>query len=214
MIVHELKCIYIHIPKTAGVSLIHAIMSEILGYETTGQIGHLSNDLKYQFGLRGSQKHKQARNFVPVDISKELWDSYYKFAIVRNPWDRIVSEFHWRHSLPIRQPSLDFKEFIEYCEERMKDTTNKANDIYWTHAQTQKSYVADSNNNILLNDIFRFETLSETVNNIGVRLGVSLNLQKHNASNHKNYRDYYNSQTKEMVRKIYQEDIEMFDYEF
>lgn len=214
MIIHECKAIHIHIPKTAGVSLEHAIMSQILGYNTSGEIGHLSKELKFRFELRGAQKHKQARFYVPRDISKKLWDKYYKFAIVRNPWDRVVSEFHWRHTLPTRRPSTDFKEFINYCESRIKDTRNRNQDIYWTHAQSQKSYVTDKTGNVMLDEIFRFEKLSEAVSIISSKLNIPLNMKKYNTSKHKQYQKYYNDETKEMVNKLYREDIEMFDYKF
>jgi len=214
MIVHELKCVYIHIPKTAGVSLVHSMLTSILGYETAGEIGYLPNNLKCQFELRGKQKHKLARYFVPEDISRGLWNSYYKFTVVRNPWDRVVSEFHWRHSLSHRKPSSDFKEFILYCKKRIDDKTNKANDIYWTHAQTQKSFITDHDNNIILDDIFRFENITEDVNTIGVKLGITMKLHLYNTSKHTNYKDYYNTETKQMIESLYKEDIEEFSYEF
>jgi len=214
MIIHECKAVHIHIPKTAGVALEHAIMTQILGYDTSGEIGHLSNELKYQFELRGAQKHKQARFYVPTDISKQLWSSYYKFAIVRNPWDRVVSEFHWRHTLPTRRPSTEFKEFIKYCEKRIQDGRNLNRDIYWPHAQTQKSYVVDANGNEILDEIFKFENLSEAVSIISNKLNIPLTMKRHNTSKHNHYQEYYDDETKEMVNNLYREDIEMFDYEF
>jgi len=214
MIIHECKAIHIHIPKTAGVALEHAIMTEILGYDTSGEIGHLSDDLKIRFDLRGKQKHKQAKYYVlDNDIAQSQWDEYYKFAIVRNPWDRVVSEFHWRHSLPSRHPSTDFKEFINYCEFRIKDIKNKKRDIYWAHAQTQFSYITN-NNKIIIDDIFKFEELSKATQIISDKLQLSLKLKKHNASKHNHYREYYDQKTKLMVYNLYKEDIEAFGYEF
>jgi len=212
MICHELKTIFVHIPKTAGVSLIHAIISQILGYDTSGEIGHLSNKLKGQFSLANQQKHKQAQYYIPDnDITQELWDTYYKFAFVRNPWDRAVSEFHWRHSLPTRRPSKDFKEFLRHCERRLKRTEKG---IYWTHAQTQKSYITNNNGELILDDIFRFEDIENSIKTISKKLNIPLELKKYNSSKHKNYREYYDNETKEMVNNLYYEDVEMFDYEF
>ena len=214
MICHELKTIFIHIPKTAGVSVTHAIMSHITGRDTSGEIGHLSSELKEQFSVRNKQKHKQARKFVPEDISQNLWNEYYKFTFVRNPWDRAVSEFHWRHSLEKRKPSTDFKEFLNYCGERIQDKNNSKRDIYWTHAQTQKSYVTNHNGKLILDDTFRFEDMDNNIKIISEKLNVPINLKKHNSSRHHHYRDYYDEESKEMVSKLYKEDIEMFGYEF
>lgn len=214
MIVHELKCIFIHIPKTAGVSLVHAIMLEVLGNKTTGEISHLPNILKARFQLRGKQKHKQACFYTPNDISEKLWNEYYKFAFIRNPWGRVVSEFHWRHSLPSRRPPIEFKDFIKYCEQRIKDKNNSNNDIYWSHAQTQLSYITNNKGVIILDDVFRFENIHNDIGTISQKLGVSLNLEKYNTSNHKHYQEYYNDETQEMVRQLYHDDIKMFNYTF
>lgn len=211
MIIHECNAIFVHIPKTAGISLTHAIMSHIVGTDTSGEIGHLSNKLKIRFELRGKQKHKQAYNYVPADISKELWDNYYKFAFIRNPWDRAVSEFHWRHTLLTRKPSKNFKEFLGHCERRLQ---NIDKGIYWTHAQTQKSYVTNNIGDIILNDLFKFEDMDNNIKIISDKLNITLNMKKYNSSNHKHYRKYYNCETEEIVRRLYKEDIEMFNYEF
>jgi hypothetical protein len=216
MIVHELKTIFIHIPKTAGISLTHAIMSHVVGHDTSGEIGHLSNDLKIRFDLRGKQKHKQARDYVPADISQKLWDEYYKFAFVRNPWDRVVSEYHWRHERPSEKhkPPKDFDEFLKYCEKRLSVNRNSSRDIYWTHGQTQKSYVTNLKGEIILDDIFKFEDMNNSIQIISEKLGFPIEMKKHNSSKHRDYRDYYNERTKSIVKRLYYEDIELFGYEF
>ena len=82
MIVHEYKFAFVHIPKTGGISVTHAIMSPIVGYKTYGQIGKLSKELKFRFEMRGKQKHDFGKNFVSnKHITQDLWDQYYKFAL-------------------------------------------------------------------------------------------------------------------------------------
>ncbi len=220
MIIHKCKSIFIHIPKTAGVSLTHAIMTSILGKDTSGEIGNLSDELKYQFLITNQQKHLQAKYYVNNKvISQKNWNNYYKFAIVRNPWDRTISEFFWRHELPDthksrkknRQVPNSFKDFIHDCAMRIADR-EKPRGIYWSHAQTQKSFVTNDKNKIILDEIFKFEELNEKV--FIKRLSIPLELKKLNTSYHQNYRQYYDDKTKDMVYKLYKEDIEMFDYEF
>ena len=66
MIVEKRKCIFIHIPKTGGTSI------------------------EYFFKKKGGQR----KHALPRKIKKEFpskWENYYKFAFVRNPWDRFVS---------------------------------------------------------------------------------------------------------------------------
>lgn len=73
MIDHKHKCIFIHIARTGGSS----IESMMVG-----------NDY---WNINPNEKH------LPAEVAKKLyspyWHSYYKFSIVRNPFDRIRSAF-------------------------------------------------------------------------------------------------------------------------
>ena len=208
--------IFVHVPKTSGVSLTASLVAHVLGRNVGEEEPFCTVPLKIQFSLRGQQKHKQARNYVPADITEKLWDSYYKFAFVRNPWDRAVSEFHWRHERPSEKdhPPTNFKDFLDYCEFRIRDSKRRKKDIYWTHAQTQTSYVTGLNGNIILDDVFKFEEMDKSIKTISEKLDVPIALEQHNSSNHDHYRTYYNDETKEMVERLYKEDIAMFGYEF
>jgi len=199
MVIHEKKAVFVHIPKTGGISVTHAILPHIVGYETSGQIGKLSPELKNRFEIRNAQKHEQAKYYVSKKhLTGVQWNAYYKFAIVRNPWDRAVSEFSWRHSLKNGwEPSTNFAEFLDYCQYRIENKPKR--DIYWTHAQPQVDYVCDNKGNIILDTIYRFENLNDAVDDIGKKLGLSIQLEKHNSSKHKHYTEYY---TKEFEKSV------------
>ena len=211
MVIHELQAVFVHVPKTAGIAITHAIMPHLVGYDTADQIGNLSEELKIRFEMRGAQKHKKARDYVPDDISQKHWNRYWKFAVVRNPWDRVISEFHWRQTLRSRHPSTDFNEFLDYTEARLNGWCN---DIYRWHAWTQKSYVTDTQGNVILDDVFRFEELDSAIEKIQEWLGLPLDVQRRNTSEHDHYRTYYTEATKARVAQLYAEDIEFFGYEF
>lgn len=211
MIVHELKTVYIHIPKTAGVSIAHALMSNVLNKETAGAIKELPENLKIRFGLRGEQKHKFATGYVPKIISLKKWNEYYKFAFVRNPWDKVISEYHWRLSLaPKDHKFKGFNQFLDHCERRVSGTEKG---IYWTHAQPQLKYVSDGTR-IIVDEIFKFEEIPAAIHAMEQRLNISIKLKRHNTSKHKHYREYYNDATRQRVFDLYRDDIEAFDYEF
>ena len=171
-------------------------------------------EMKIRFSLRGKQKHKQGQFYIPDgDITQKQWDQYFKFAFIRNPWDRVISEFHWRQTLRTRHPSKRLDEFLKYCGHRLKDTKNNSRDIYWAHAQTQKSFVT-KDNSLILNELFRFEDLPQAVKTLSIKLDIPLKLKKYNTSKHDHYSEYYNKKTREMVANLYRDDIEMFEYEF
>jgi hypothetical protein len=217
MVVNELKLIFVHIPKCAGVSLTHGLIKAVTGEHTEGQIGHLDGRFKKQFAISNIQKHRQAKDMVKeFDVSNAKWKQYFKFAIVRNPWDRIVSEYAWRHSLGKRLPPKNFSDFITYCSRRIYDPLNVSNDIYWPHAQTQWSFCDDGHDNMIVDTILKFEEMDKNIQYLSEKFDIDLasNITQRNSSDHDHYRTYYNERDRKRVEHLYKKDIMEFGYEF
>src|SRR6187402_3169911 len=70
MISHKHQCIFVHIPKTAG------------------------NSINRVFGV-GWENHKDLARYH-AEIPRETFERYFKFAIVRNPWDRLLSDYNYQ----------------------------------------------------------------------------------------------------------------------
>ena len=85
---HKLKTIFIHIPKNAGESIENAL--EIYGVEENDPTkrfwGVINNSIVLQ--------HLTA-NDLKNNLSEDIWKNYFKFAVVRNPWSKAVSEYNW-----------------------------------------------------------------------------------------------------------------------
>ncbi|ALQ52654.1 hypothetical protein ATY38_14165 [Nitrosomonas ureae] len=184
---------FIHIPKTAGISVCQALFGCLGG-------GHLT-----------------ARTYQVI-FGVECYKNYFKFAFVRNPWDRLVSAYvflkkgglteqdkAWAHEYLDKFDS--FQDFI------MQGLTSA--DIYRIlHFIPQWEYVVDKNGKVDVDFIGRFETLENDFEILGNRLGVSTNLLKINHSRKGDYRSYYNDASAEVVAKLYSRDIELFGYSF
>jgi hypothetical protein len=139
-------------------------------------------------------------------LPPEVFASLFKFAFVRNPWDRLVSRYayllhnekHPRHKFV--QKMKGFDDYVAWEIRRAKFF--------------QYTYVTDSDGKLLVDFIGHYERLSEDFATVCERLGVKVELPRANASSHRDYRSYYSPATRELVGKYFQRDIELFGYDF
>lgn len=75
-------------------------------------------------------------------------------------------------------------------------------------------FICDDDGEVLVDFVGRFENLESDFNRISDQIGISNQLPHINKTTHTKYRDYYNDETKDLVRSIALRDIEMFDYKF
>jgi chondroitin 4-sulfotransferase 11 len=178
---HKDRLVFIHIPKTGGTSI-----SLALNLRPSPQRRHLG--------------YKNLKNKHKKDISK-----YFSFAFVRNPWDRVVSEFFWRKSCThLNTKKLNLEQFIH----KIKDMENP-------HLVNQHSFIIDNQGNKLVDFIGRFEFLKRDFDIACNKANLpEKKLPCKNKTKHKDYFEYYNSSTRKIVAEKYAEDIEYFGYEF
>jgi hypothetical protein len=104
LIYHSLKVIFVHLHKCGGTSIEFAFEpfqkynDIILGSTTLGDA--IDGPYHSRFGL---WKHSSAQEILEV-VGPQIWTDYYKFAVVRNPFERIASIY--RYCLMLRQRSL------------------------------------------------------------------------------------------------------------
>lgn len=214
---HNKKIIFIHIPKTAGQSMEIALgldkKNELYGFED-GDGNRFSNEA----GIRISGLERKKRKIIclqhlgAVEIKKkykrEIWDNYFKFAFVRNPWDRVVSEYHY-----ISQQRKDLRELLGLSlGDSFIDYVNKIN--VSKKIETQLSYISDENKNIIVDFAGKFENLDKDFQKVCQKINFSGSLKKVNASGHKHYQEYYTEAAKRMIGRLYGDDIKAFGYEF
>ncbi|ECW8954352.1 alpha-2,3-sialyltransferase [Campylobacter lari] len=189
------KCIFIHVPKVAGSSIERVI------YQTD----------------RWLVGHVKASDYVKLDRNK--FESYFSFSFVRNPYDRVVSAYHYLKNdspdpcdiewgkLNIRD--LEFEEFVL----KLQDEEFKQKILTKNHFSFQYEYLCDENMNVLVDFIGRFEQLNSDFKKILNILKRKDSLIHVNKSKHCNYKDYYNCETYKIIREIYKNDFEIFDYD-
>lgn len=188
------KFIFVHIPKTAGNGIIKSLFDK-------KAMGHYSV-IKYK------------------KYNKNKFKKYYKFTIVRNPWDRLVSAFFYLKQGGMSQADREFsnryiqkhdnfEEFILSLE----DEEYKNIILSWIHFIPQYNFVYHKGK-CLVDYIGKFENLEKSYKVISKKLNINKKLKKHNASKHKAYYKYYNKKMIDIVYKLYKKDIKLLNYNF
>ena len=138
---------------------------------------------------------------------------YFKFAFVRNPWDRVVScwydkvfkENHFKFNDVELKRMRQFKYFIDYVSSLAIESCN-------AHLRLQCTLI-DLN---AIDYLGRFETFADDLCYVLDRIEIPSGrlLHKNKSYRKKNYREYYNSTRGEKISQIYQKDIDIFGYKF
>jgi hypothetical protein len=197
----EKNFIFIHIPKTAGTSVTRALGPWSLKPQRTQWrrlLSHLPvRETPPNVFLRQHDKASWVKNKLPA----EIYDSAYKFAVVRNPFELAVSTYYFRRK---RARAQDFKTFLRYLERKNRFVR-----------VDQTSWISDRHGNLIIDEILRFETLAEQFNALVERLGLpcEVKLPRANANAPYDYRAVYDDEAKSIVRRLYFRDFERFGYE-
>jgi chondroitin 4-sulfotransferase 11 len=214
---HPLQAIFVHIPKTAGTSVEAALGMH--GAKTDIGIRPYFNqtpDLEHLYG--GNLQHMTAARLRIVLQDDALFQRYFKFAVVRNPWERLVSTCAWSDQKWVRGSELASAEFDRLVRELYGAfLTAKSSSrplVLPAHLEPQVSYVLDEHRRPLLDFTARYESLAADWEHIRTRLGVNAALPVRMRSHHRPYREYYDAETRAMVAEIYAEDARAFDYAF
>lgn len=205
MIFWNTQSVFIRVPKTASTAILYSLLdcSEKCSADEFNQV---FDALKPQFlhkHYSGDPHHvsfQTLRAHTPM-IHRETIDSYFKFAFVRNPFDRIVSIYKYIEKIE----SIEHGDFKSFVLNNLPDE-NDQNKIWLCD---QVSQVKDCD------FIGRFENLQEDFNFICNKLGIKRNpLPFKNQTDHANYREYYDEKTLQVITQKYKRDIEYFDYKF
>jgi hypothetical protein len=148
----------------------------------------------------------QIRKQVEVNL-----DDYFKFCIVRNPWDRMISLYFWGRQIHDVFRSLTFDEFLEQL---LFGKMVKAHPGRYKWAMNQTEWISDSQNEIDCDYIGKFEELPIVWNIVCNQLGIDVDLKHNYRTKHKNYREYYTNKTKKIVGNHFKKDIDFFAYDF
>lgn len=175
--------------------------------------GHTSTQTG-MFNDRMIVKHRGRRNWEKVldKIILPNLGNVVTYTFVRNPWDRVLSAFMYCQQGRSQSVNhIDKKwTFREYVQMVLKPKGTRVN----VHFRTQHETFMYRDERIA--DVFvgRFENIQEDWAKIARRIGVSETLPWLNSSQHEHYTTYYDDQTRDIIGKMYEKEIQLLGYEF
>jgi hypothetical protein len=196
----EHRCIFVHIPKCAGVSVCRALFGNLAGgHKTIGQ---------YQ-----------------IIFSRTEFESYFKFTFVRNPWDRLFSAYNFlsRGGMTKRDREWAKKNLAAFSsfDDFVKRWLNPSSIHQYIHFLPQHSFICTPSGAGLAVDFLGFfENLDEDMEHVAraLRPGGEISVGHENKTTgggrEIDFREAYTEETREIVSRVYQKDIELLGYAF
>ena len=207
------RYIFVHIPKTGGTSLTLALEGRAMKDDIL--IGDTPKARQRRGRLAGLPargrlwKHATLADIEGAVSSEVIADSLI-VALVRNPWDRIVSYYHWLLAQEFAHPAVriaqdhDFTGFLTHPHSRETLAADRAG-----------RYVTGSDGVERPALFMRLEHLAEDIAPFEAHLGFRLKVPAVNRSERaRDHRGYYSDATRALVAELCAEDIARFGYRF
>jgi hypothetical protein len=205
MISHPHKCIFVHIPKCGGSSIEDVIWPVSERTEANLWMGFVeSMQNKYQ---TGGLQHLLARQ-IRQEVGHETFANYFKFAFVRNPWDRAASQFSYT-----MQSRPDLRQFASIGEnasfEEYLDRIGRTKHVQW---EKQVEFVHDETGQLLVDYVGRFESFERDVRDVLSRLGITTASIPHANRSDRARFPKYTTEARDRITEMYKADIAAFGY--
>jgi len=175
----------------------------------------VSNSIKKKYSslLGSSPAHAPASSVAKV--FPDEWANYFKFCIVRNPWDKTLSDYYWKTKHMENPPTFDV--FIE----ALRSGDNLLNGIIPANHSNWLMYTIDDK--VAVDYIVRYEELERGLTDALTRTTLKWDgwmphmkkgVLKQSTSLARDYRDFYTDNTAQIVYDLYANEINQFNYKF
>lgn len=222
---HTHRYIFIKSLKTAGTSIEAALSAHCQGNDIVTTLGDYSFNrdeggrwVHHAMNSEGFEQHDDAAT-VKTKLGEELWNSYLKFSITRNPWDRTVSLFFWEKKRnPKTQQARTLWQWLGIVDDEHSRLRREFRQFVREGAWENNDRFYILGDRLCVDYMIRYEHLQEDMNTLCQKLGLPdlqmprLKAGIRNVRGH--YSSLYDEETAELVRRKHRYDIELFGYTF
>ena len=213
----ESGIIYVHIPKTGGTSirklLVNLKNNDVL--DSDKKKYYYSEELKRR---KISSIHGKARDYLEF-IEQDLWSKSLKFASVRNPWDLMVSSYHWwlqngnkfdrLKNMYLDISKMNFEEYLKssYGANMINECVGNIEDWF-----------LDKDKNLILDGLVRLEHFEndflKLIQKSNKKIYNFSDLPKENVTKRKEHKFYYNNHTSLLIEERFKFLIDYCGYKY
>lgn len=205
--------IFVHIPKTGGTALSLALEARAMKDDIL--IGDTPKARARRGRLRGVKsagrlwKHSTLADIEGL-LPREAIAQMFCVTLVRNPWDRIVSYYHWLRAQSFAHPAVGLAKALEFS-------------AFLNHPQTMASFrlwpygawMRNGSGVETKAHFLRLEQLEDDLGAFSAHLGINLRVSRANSSDRRaDWRGYYTESDAQLVAELCAEDIARFGYGF
>lgn len=188
---NDSNTIFVHIPKTAGISIIKAIYGDV------SKEGH-----------RSIYFYKQ--------VFDKDFNDFFTFTFIRNPYDRLYSSYKFLQNGGMNQHDKNaFQKYLSHYTDFEDFVLNGLNSeiIYEIiHFIPQSEFICNNDGKIMVDFIGKFENLYEDIKDLSEKINKEIVLEHHNKNNKLDFSKIYTEDMKLKVYNIYKKDVEIFRY--
>jgi len=205
--------IFVHIPKTGGTAMALALEDRAKADDI--MIGDTPKAMKRRGKVKGAQtagrlwKHSTLADAEGL-ITRDDMEQLFTFTLIRNPWDRMVSYYHWLKTQNFDHPAVALaksKDFSGFLNAPQTQATFRNNPY--------ASYMTDGAGRVHVNLYIRLEHLAQDIAPLAVHLGFTPDLPIANQSvRPRDWRGFYSESDAELLGEICAIDVKTHGYEF